>query len=175
MAGYIDDLDDTYPDGSVHKVFVIDDDLKDIKSKLKDTFFNLTGAVTATQTELNYLVGATGNIQAQINVQAASLATLAAKGVPYSGRISVDGTGLTLPAGWSSNRTSEGNFAVTHNLNGSSQFAVVTLDSTSSTSWFQYQAQVGVVQSGAFNVIITEVSTGALSDCGFYFLVHAMS
>jgi len=63
MSGYISDLDDTYPDGSIHKVFVLDDDLKDLKAKVKDTFPNITGPVNASHTELNYLDGMNTNVQ----------------------------------------------------------------------------------------------------------------
>ena len=44
--------------------------LRNIKSALKTTFPNVTGAVTATQLELNQLAGSTSAIQAQLNSKA---------------------------------------------------------------------------------------------------------
>ena len=44
-----------------------DDHLRLIKSTVKATFPNVSGAVTATHTELNYVDGVTSNIQTQLN------------------------------------------------------------------------------------------------------------
>jgi len=47
--------------------------LRNIKSALKATFPNVTGAVTATQVELNQLAGSTSAIQTQLNTKAPSI------------------------------------------------------------------------------------------------------
>lgn len=57
--GFIDDLDPSSPDGTAEYVSQGDDHIKGIKLTLKNTFPNLTGAVTATQNELNQLFGTT--------------------------------------------------------------------------------------------------------------------
>jgi len=49
-----------------------DDHLRVIKSAVKATFPNITGAVTVTQTDLNYVSGVTSAIQTQINSKANS-------------------------------------------------------------------------------------------------------
>jgi len=48
-----------------------DDHIRVLKSSLKNTFPNLTGAVTPTQTELNFIVGLTSSLQAQLASKAA--------------------------------------------------------------------------------------------------------
>ena len=48
-----------------------DDHLRLIKSTLKTTFPSVTGAVTATHTDLNNVSGLSGNIQTQINLKGA--------------------------------------------------------------------------------------------------------
>lgn len=55
--GFIDDLDPSSPDGATEYVSQGDDHVKGIKLTLKNTFPNITGAVTATQDELNQLAG----------------------------------------------------------------------------------------------------------------------
>lgn len=54
-----------------------DDHLRGIKNVIKTTFPNITGAVSATQTELNYVAGVTSAIQTQIDtkITAAAYAT----------------------------------------------------------------------------------------------------
>lgn len=51
-----------------------DDHLRLIKSVLLNTLPNITGAVTATHTELNYVAGVTSGIQTQLNTITAQLA-----------------------------------------------------------------------------------------------------
>ena len=43
-----------------------DDHLRNIKTAIKATFPNISGAVTPTHTELNYVAGVTSAIQTQI-------------------------------------------------------------------------------------------------------------
>ncbi len=63
---YIDDLVATNP-AATDSVSDGDEHIRGVKNVLKNTFPNLTGAVTATHTELNFVDGVTSNIQAQIN------------------------------------------------------------------------------------------------------------
>ena len=73
-ATYINGLVVTNP-ASGDVVSQGDDHIRLIKSALKNTFPNITGAVTATHTELNYVDGVTSNIQAQLNTLDAALDT----------------------------------------------------------------------------------------------------
>jgi hypothetical protein len=63
---YISDLVVTNPTGSDNRS-TADDHLRLIKSTIKNTFPNITGAVTATHTQLNYVTGVTSAIQTQLN------------------------------------------------------------------------------------------------------------
>ena len=68
-ATYIDGLVTTNPTGADAKS-TADDHLRLIKSTVKATFPNITGAVTPTHTELNYVDGVTSAIQTQLNAKA---------------------------------------------------------------------------------------------------------
>jgi ABC-type microcin C transport system duplicated ATPase subunit YejF len=65
-ATYIDDLVSTNPLNS-DAANQGDDHIRLIKSTLLATFPGVTGAVTPTQTELNYVDGVTSAIQTQLN------------------------------------------------------------------------------------------------------------
>lgn len=67
---YISDLVSTNPLGSDAKS-TADDHLRLIKSCVKATFPNISGAVTPTHTELNYVDGVTSAIQTQIDTKGA--------------------------------------------------------------------------------------------------------
>lgn len=69
-ATYISDLVVTNPLGSDGKS-TADDHLRLVKSVLKTTFPNVSGAVTPTHTQINYLVGVTSAIQTQIDEKGA--------------------------------------------------------------------------------------------------------
>lgn len=68
---YIDDLDVNYPEADDPKSEG-DDHIRNIKTAIKSTFPNVTGAVTPTHTELNYVDGVTSSIQTQINTAMAN-------------------------------------------------------------------------------------------------------
>ena len=74
-ATYISDLVSTNPTANDY-VREGDDHLRLIKATLLATFANITGAVTASHTELNYSVGVTSAIQTQIDALTASIAAL---------------------------------------------------------------------------------------------------
>jgi microcystin-dependent protein len=68
-ATYISDLVSTNPTSS-DGIAQGDDHLRLLKSTIKATFPNVSGAVTATHTELNYVDGVTSAIQGQIDAKA---------------------------------------------------------------------------------------------------------
>ena len=68
-ATFIDGLVTTNPTGADAKS-TADDHLRLIKSTVKATFPNITGAVTPTHTELNFVDGVTSAIQTQIDNKA---------------------------------------------------------------------------------------------------------
>lgn len=65
-ATYIHELVITNPAGGDPKLQG-DDHIRMIKSSLKNTFPNVAGAMNATHTELNYVIGVTSGVQAQID------------------------------------------------------------------------------------------------------------
>jgi hypothetical protein len=66
---YISDLNVSNP-ANTDGVTQADDHLRFIKSTVKATFPNITGAVTPTHTELNYVDGVTSAIQTQLDAKA---------------------------------------------------------------------------------------------------------
>lgn len=80
-ATYISDLNTSNPDDAVDTVASLGDHVRLIKSTAKTTFPNVTGAVTPTHTELNYVDGVTSNIQTQFAAKA-DLASPALTGTP---------------------------------------------------------------------------------------------
>jgi hypothetical protein len=54
---YIWELDRVYPDGATDRIFNGDDEIRQLKANIQDSFPNITGIVNATHTEINYLVG----------------------------------------------------------------------------------------------------------------------
>lgn len=91
-ASYISDLNSSYPAATDAKSEG-DDHLRLIKSAVKATFPNVTGAVTPTHTELNYVDGVTSAIQTQLDAKA-PLASPAFTGTPTAPTAST-GTGTT--------------------------------------------------------------------------------
>jgi hypothetical protein len=69
-ATYISDLVATNPVGATDTKATLDDHIRLVKSTVQATFPNITGAVTPTHTELNYVDGVTSAIQTQINAKA---------------------------------------------------------------------------------------------------------
>jgi hypothetical protein len=67
---YISDLVPTNPSAG-DLISAGDDHIRLLKSTIKATFPNLTGAVAATHTELGYLSGVSSNVQTQLDAKAA--------------------------------------------------------------------------------------------------------
>ena len=68
-ATYVGGFDTAKPAGTDPKSEG-DDNFRHVKTVLKTTFPNVTGAVTATHTQMNYLVGVTSAIQTQFTAKA---------------------------------------------------------------------------------------------------------
>jgi len=73
--GFIDDLNAANPTAT-DNVSEGDDHLRGVKATLKSTFPNITGAINATETELNYVDGVTSSIQTQLGAKEAADATI---------------------------------------------------------------------------------------------------
>lgn len=68
---YISDLNPLWPLGTLpDRKSEGDNHLRNIKSSLLNTFSAITGPVTVTQVEINYLSGVTSNVQVQLNAKA---------------------------------------------------------------------------------------------------------
>jgi len=65
---FIDDLNAANPTAT-DNVSEGDDHLRGLKTTLKNTFPNVTGAINATETELNYVDGVTSAIQTQLDAK----------------------------------------------------------------------------------------------------------
>lgn len=168
----IDQLDDTYPDGSVHKVYVLDDDLRALKKSLKDTFTGITGEVTVTHTELNHLDGLIGNVQEQIDALGVARQGLLSRGKVFAGHVDRFGAGTILPDGWSSERRGTGLYTVTMEEERSIQAVHVNIDAVSVTNYWRLTLGVGEINTTDFGVRIANTTTSAAEDSAFYFHVH---
>ncbi len=140
-ATYISDLVATNPTSGDAKNQG-DDHLRLLKSTVKATFPNVSGAVTPTHTELNFVDGVTSAIQTQIDTKAPSISpsfTTPALGTPSSGVMTnVTGTAAGLTAGnvttnanLTGHITSVGNAALLGSFT-SAQLATALTDETGS-------------------------------------------
>lgn len=77
-GSYISALVSTNPVGATDPKSQGDDHIRFIKAKLLETFANVTGAVTASHTELNLVTGATGGLATLSVSFAAALASISA-------------------------------------------------------------------------------------------------
>ena len=96
-VNFISDLNPLNPaDGDLAKDG--DNHIRLIKAAIKQTFPNIEGAVTATHTQLNYLVGVTSPVQTQLSsIQSQISAT---QSMPSGGIIMWSGSIVSIPAGW---------------------------------------------------------------------------
>lgn len=95
-ATYLSDLSTSNPAASDQKAEG-DDHIRLLKTVLKTTFPNITGAVTPTQTQLNYVSGVTSAIQTQLDAKApaaspAFTGTVTAANGAFSGTFSIGST-----------------------------------------------------------------------------------
>jgi len=124
-ATYISDLVSTNPTGADSRA-TADDHLRLIKSTIKTTFPNVSGAVTPTHTELNYVAGVTSAIQTQLggklgtsnsNVAASGLKTVGFNAEYDNGNSGTTKT-VTLANGQKQKLTLTGNLTLTIDFTG---------------------------------------------------------
>lgn len=119
-ATYISQLVATNPTGADSRA-TADDHIRLIKAALLATLANLDGAVTATDTELNYLVGVTSAIQTQLDAKLTKAASNEAisgiKTVGFNGEYDNGNSGttktVTLTNGQKQKLTLTGNLTLT--------------------------------------------------------------
>lgn len=91
---YISDLDSDNPVGATDNVDAGDDHIRLLKSTIQATFPNVTGAMTSTHTELNYLDGVTGSTgtgKITLSNGPTFTGTLAATNINASGSVTATG------------------------------------------------------------------------------------
>lgn len=76
-ADYISDLDPANPKGTDQRT-TADDHARLIKKVIKQSFPNVSSEVSASAGVLNYMVGATSNVQSQINAEISNRAATSA-------------------------------------------------------------------------------------------------
>lgn len=108
-ASYISDLVSTSPAATDQKSEG-DDHIRLLKSVLKTTFPNVTGAVSVAHTKLNYLTDVTSNLQAQIDLKAPAASptftgTVTAASISASGTVALAGTSTAVTPASTSNST----------------------------------------------------------------------
>ena len=91
---YISDLVATNPVGS-DNISDGDAHIRNLKSAIKATFPNVSGAVTPTHTELNYVTGVTSSIQAQLNALSGGGGSVSSVGMSVPTFLSVAGSPIT--------------------------------------------------------------------------------
>lgn len=87
---YISDLNASYPESNSAKADG-DNHIRNLKTGIKATFPNISGAVTPTHTELNFVDGVTSAIQTQIDTKSAHA------GQAYTGTHNFTGATVTVP------------------------------------------------------------------------------
>ena len=159
-ATYISDLNSANPVGASDNASTLDDHIRLIKSTVKTTFPNVTGAVTATHTELNYAVGLTSAAQTQLTAKAAWTVVTGPSPSPSAARVqSVVITGdsgtCTLPA---SPTTGDTLFIVTSgNSNVVAPNAGQTIDGSGSSK---------TITNGTAAIVIAASSTAWIYGAG---------
>lgn len=113
-----------------------DNNLRHIKEVLKRDFPSITGAVTATHAELNYVAGVTSAIQTQLDAKADTT------GETYTG--AHDFTGATLTAATQTSSDSSNKAATTAMV----QAAIASVNATSSVSFSASSSASFSVSSG---------------------------
>ena len=141
-ATVISDLNSALP-AATDDVAEGDDHIRLLKSTVKATFVAVTGVVTPTHTELNYVDGVTSAIQTQLDAKAASAditkIPLTSKSADYTYVLGDAGAGLLHPSADTTPRT------FTIPANASVAYAVGTI-------------LTGVVQNGAGTITLAITS-----------------
>lgn len=161
---YISSLVSTNPTGSDDRAQG-DDHIRLIKSTILSTFPNITGAVTPTHTELNYVDGVTSAIQTQIDAKA-GLASPTFTGTVTSPSFTVTGSsaaanGMYLSAAntvaWSTDSTARGSVNSTGNwvLAAPSSGATLLATGASGGNAIEARAFAGTDQVSLYAGILT--------------------
>lgn len=154
---YISDLVITNPTGADAKS-TSDDHHRLIKSTIKATFPNISGAVLPTHTELNYVDGVTSAIQTQIDNKAA-LASPTFTGTPAA---------PTAAAATNSTQLATTAFV---------QSAIAGVNAQTPITVVHITASTGTVNSGQLayldNVAATSMTLGTIADQGEFGVVTA--
>lgn len=112
----IADLNEDYPDGATHAGTILDDDTRNTKSEILATFPNITGAVTVSHAEFNFLSSATA-IQTQLATLGSIATTLEGRDYFISGRVSAEGVLYsTFPYAWTVWHPTTGYYEINHDL-----------------------------------------------------------
>lgn len=189
---YISDLNPLWPLGALpDRKSEGDNHLRNIKSSLLNTFSAITGPVTVTQVEINYLSGVTSNVQVQLNAKAplasptftgtvvlpaaTSIGTvtqaeiLALSGVSSAIQTQLNGKGAITGQTWTG----------THDFTG----ATVTVPTLAPGTTGNGAASVGFVAATAFSSALPGISAatdgkfvtnnGAVASWAFPFLRYA--
>jgi len=134
-----------------------DDHLRLLKSTIKSTFPNLTGAVTPTQVELNYVDGVTSALQTQIDAKLASSGYTAAD--VLTKLLTVDGPGSLLDAD-TIDGVSSASFLSSASYTAADVLAkLITVDGSGSG----LDADLLDGQSSAFYLSATNINAGTLA------------
>jgi len=171
---YISDLVSTNPVAS-DNISDGDNHIRLLKSTVKATFPNVSGAVTPTHTELNYVDGVTSPLQTQLDLKA-PLASPALTGTATAVNLTASGTLATVDLTASGDATISGDMAVSGSLGvtgdllvagnlalgndaGDSLLVVGTIAAGVSVAGSTSGNALRITQTGSGNALLIEDST----------------
>lgn len=162
---YIDSLVATNPVGSDAKSQG-DDHIRLIKSTVKATFPNVSGAVTPTHTELNYVDGVTSAIQTQLNAKAPLASPTFTGTVTTAGQIAFPATQSASADANTLDDYEEGTFTPAISIGVDSPATGLTFTSRSGK-----YTKIGRAVSFSASLVVNAVgsSTGTLNITGLPF------
>lgn len=143
-ATYVDSLVVTNPVGATDDRNTADDHLRLIKACLKRTFPGISGAVTATHTQLNR--------------------------VTYGGYVPSNGTGEIVPSGWTVTNDATGVYTITHGLGLTLGTDNITFSGTSQGGLHVINAVSS--SANAIQVSVRLADGAGNQNANFYFMVH---
>ena len=149
---YISDLNASYPAAGDAKSEG-DDHIRNIKTGIKTTFPNISGAVTPTHTELNYVDGVTSAIQTQLDAKSPIASPTFTGGAgfgeaaPSNTRVNILNFGTSTTAGANTSAL---------RLTGGGVGEDVSLVFTDGSTWNSY---IGAADSGELYFSVTGSST----------------
>jgi len=188
-ATYISDLVTTNPTGSDSRA-TADDHIRLVKSTIKTTFPNVTGAVSATHTQLSYVTGVTSAIQTQLdaklgtsnsNVAVSGLKTVGFNGTYDNGNSGTSKT-ITLANGQKQKITLTANCTLTidftgatvgdHQIeiyqDGTGSRTLAAITGLSSSRWLLSATQPGINSTAGASTLLTVAVRTAGSSTGSF-------